>query len=70
MTNHLAEPDKKEFPGAYLRKPRVICERVMPKFQDAEAKLQEWKAKVPAGEIELEEVDTSTFEIRFRKYSV
>tara|TARA_B100000459_G_scaffold139047_1_gene97106 strand:+ start:137 stop:265 length:129 start_codon:yes stop_codon:yes gene_type:complete len=42
----------------------------MPKFQDAEAKLQEWKAKVPAGEIELEEVDTSTFEIRFRKYSV
>jgi hypothetical protein len=42
----------------------------MPEFQAMEPEHQEWKRQVLAGEIELEEIDTSPYESRFSKNSV
>ncbi len=54
-----------------------ICEslelfgrEVMPEFQAHEPEHQEWKSKVLAGEIELEEIDTAAFTDRFGPNSV
>ncbi|MBI4082508.1 MAG: LLM class flavin-dependent oxidoreductase [Candidatus Lambdaproteobacteria bacterium] len=54
-----------------------ICEsldlfgrKVMPEFQALEPEQQAWKQQVLAGEIELEEIDTSPYKERFSKNSV
>jgi len=48
----------------------LFAKEVMPEFQAAEPEHQEWKQKVLAGEIELEEIDTSPFQSRFSENSV
>ena len=42
----------------------------MPEFQAMEPEHQAWKQQVLAGEIELEEIDTTPYEDRFSKNSV
>ena len=48
----------------------LFAKEVMPEFQAAEPEHQEWKQKVLAGEIELEEIDTAPFQSRFSENSV
>ena len=48
----------------------LFAKEVMPEFQAMEPEHQEWKRQVLAGEIELEEIDTSPYESRFSKNSV
>lgn len=48
----------------------LFAKEVMPEFQAAELEHQEWKQKVLAGEIELEEIDTAPFQSRFSENSV
>ena len=42
----------------------LFAREVMPEFHGREAEHQEWKRKVLAGEIELEEIDTAPFKAR------
>ena len=44
----------------------LFAREVMPEFHAAEPEHQEWKRKVLAGEIQLEEIDTTPFKDRFR----
>lgn len=48
----------------------LFAKEVMPEFQEMEPEHQEWKQKVLAGEIELEEIDTTPYQNRFSKNSV
>ncbi|NKB59367.1 MAG: LLM class flavin-dependent oxidoreductase [Alphaproteobacteria bacterium] len=48
----------------------LFAKEVMPEFQEMEPEHQEWKQKVLAGEIELDEIDTTPYESRFSKNSV
>jgi len=43
----------------------LFAREVMPEFQAAHPELLAWKGQVLRGEIELEEIDTSAFKIRF-----
>jgi len=43
---------------------------VMPEFHAMEPEHQEWKRKVLAGEIQLEEIDTQPFKDRFGPNSI
>lgn len=45
----------------------LFAEEVMPEFHAREPQHQEWKQKVLAGEIELEEIDTSAFDTAARQ---
>jgi len=42
----------------------LFANEVMPEFHAGEAEHQEWKRKVLAGAIDLEEVDTSPYNMR------
>jgi hypothetical protein len=44
----------------------LFAKEVMPEFHADEPAHQEWKRKVLAGEIKLEEIDTTPFKDRFR----
>ena len=48
----------------------LFAKEVMPEFQAAEPEHQQWKQKVLAGEIELEEIDIAPFRSRFSENSV
>jgi alkanesulfonate monooxygenase SsuD/methylene tetrahydromethanopterin reductase-like flavin-dependent oxidoreductase (luciferase family) len=48
----------------------LFAKEVMPEFQAMEPEHQAWKQKVLAGEIELEEIDTSPYKSRYSKNSV
>jgi alkanesulfonate monooxygenase SsuD/methylene tetrahydromethanopterin reductase-like flavin-dependent oxidoreductase (luciferase family) len=48
----------------------LFAKEVMPEFQAAEPEHQKWKQGVLAGDIELEEIDTSPFTSRFSANSV
>ena len=48
---------------------RIMRER-MPEFQAMEPEHQAWKQQVLAGDIELEEIDTSPYKDRYSKNSV
>lgn len=48
----------------------LFAKEVMPEFQEMEPAHQEWKQGVLSGEIELEELDTSSHTSRFSKNSV
>jgi hypothetical protein len=48
----------------------LFAKEVMPEFHDAEAEHQEWKQGVLAGDIELDEIDTTPYTSRFSKNSV
>ncbi len=41
----------------------MFAREVMPEFHDREPEHQEWKAGVLAGEIELDEIDTSPYQL-------
>jgi hypothetical protein len=43
----------------------LFAKEVMPEFHAAESDHHEWKRKVLAGEIELEEIDTTAFKERY-----
>ncbi len=49
---------------------KPFAKEMMPEFQAAEPEHQQWKQKVLAGEIELEEIDTAPFQSRFSENSV
>ena len=48
----------------------LFAKEVMPEFQAMEPEHQAWKQKVLAGEIELEEIDTTPYKSRFSQNSV
>jgi len=48
----------------------LFAKEVMPEFQAMEPEHQEWKRKVLAGEIQLEEIDTTPYKSRFSPNSV
>jgi len=48
----------------------LFAKEVMPEFHAAESDHREWKRKVLAGEIELEEIDTTAFKERYGPESV
>jgi hypothetical protein len=48
----------------------LFAKEVMPEFHAAESDHHEWKRKVLAGEIELEEIDTTAFKERYGPESV
>ena len=48
----------------------LFAKEVMPEFQAEEPAHQEWKQGVLAGDIQLDEIDTTPFEARFSKNSV
>jgi len=48
----------------------LFAREVMPEFHDRIAEQDAWKAKVLAGEIELEEIDTAPFRDRYGPNSV
>jgi alkanesulfonate monooxygenase SsuD/methylene tetrahydromethanopterin reductase-like flavin-dependent oxidoreductase (luciferase family) len=48
----------------------LFAKEVMPEFQAMEPEHQAWKQKVLAGEIQLEEIDTTPYKDRFSKNSV
>ena len=43
----------------------LFAREVMPEFQAAHPDLLKWKEQVVHGEIELEEIDTSAFRLRY-----
>ena len=48
----------------------LFAKEVMPEFHAAKSDHHEWKRKVLAGEIELEEIDTTAFKERYGPESV
>ena len=48
----------------------LFAKEVMPAFQAAQPEHQQWKQKVLAGEIELEEIDIAPLQSRFSENSV
>ena len=44
----------------------LFAREVMPEFHEREPEHQEWKRRVLAGEIELDEIDTDPYKDRFK----
>ena len=63
-TRSPAQPGRKNTHEDICSSLELFAREVMPEFHDREPEHQAWKQKVLSGEIQLEEIDTSPFNVR------